>query len=586
MKTTISKKVSCAVAALILCFTLIGDVIVFFYFRNVLLQNEQEHISFSHQVNTAHLNTVIQDIQTLMQSACTDPVIQTFCAADSDRTDFETVSKTTDVLRRYVKMRTWLQSISIVCNQEALWSAYPFEDDMTLALNEEWYQSFSPMQNGIQFSPLHFFNAESGKNTPIITCKLNVYQSYDPTQKAGEVLFHLNADELQRLLFPSQDQFDEFAVIDNKSGNILFHHTFGHSSYLTNFLADVPLEILQSPFNTEFSSTGYFSWSSLETADLTLVTYCPEEIVQESTRCLLIFFAIFIALTIISIVIAVSLLIGTMVSPIRQLYNGMYQFASGDLNARVDIHTNDELEQLGNQFNRMASDIQALITKQAEHEQQKKKLQFDLLLSRIHPHFLYNTLNSSLFLARRANAKDCENMLRALILMLQDGMCIYEDKLYDSLQKELDVVNAYCTIQSYRYKDKFTFSCEFAPEDAQLLIPKNILQPLVENAIFHGIVPASEPGQIELSVRKLDGQIELFLSDSGVGMNTEQLEKLCHGTATTQKGSVHSIGIQTIRDRMTYLFGSNYVMEVYSELGKGTTWLLQFPCINNEDIPS
>ncbi|MEG1943133.1 MAG: hypothetical protein RR049_04885 [Angelakisella sp.] len=168
-------------------------------------------------------------------------------------------------------------------------------------------------------------------------------------------------------------------------------------------------------------------------------------------------------------------------------------------------------------------------------------------------------------------------MLRALILMLQDGMGIYDDRICDTLEHEIAIVDAYCLIQNYRYKDKFQITYELSPEAMQATLAKNILQPLVENSIFHGIAPMSENGLIELSAEVVDGHLQIYLCDNGVGMDEATLNRLRTGSASSGASSVHAIAVQSIRDRLEYLYPREYVFEVYSEVGKGTTWNIELP---------
>ena len=132
-------------------------------------------------------------------------------------------------------------------------------------------------------------------------------------------------------------------------------------------------------------------------------------------------------------------------------------------------------------------------------------------------HFLYNTLNSVIYLARREGNADIEKMVHSLILILQDGMAAYSGRIDDPLSAELLVVSAYCVIQRYRYKDKFQLVINVPAELQGAYIPKNILQPVVENAIYHGIAPMEEPGTVEILVEREDEMLRICIADSGMG---------------------------------------------------------------------
>ena len=580
IRRSISLKICAALAAILLTITLLGDLLVYSYINELLYAASTQQCAAAQAGGAASLRLQIQEIQTLMQSVSSDPEVIRYCKEKETRKEFGTVNLVAQRLRDYVGRQTSLQSISLVCDGEAFWSLYPFENTMTRLLSESWYQAFRPEEASIQFSGPHNLNASKNRNEPFISCKMNIYDPANPSHKLGELLFHLKADELKRELQSLLGGFREFAVVDIHHRQLLYHQAEAASDQISDFLTELPEENWHQTTKTAVPDDGLYSTTPVEPGGLLLISYISQKDMSTGSGLLLYYFGVFSFLTVVITAICCAILVRSMMSPIEVLREGMENFVSGDLSTRISIETGDELEQLGDQFNHMAEDIRALIDRQTEDERQKKKLQFDMLMSRIHPHFLYNTLNSSVFLAKRDGADDCSRMLQALILMLQDGMGIYDGKLYDTLERELKVVEAYCTIQDYRYKDCFQFLTDIDPGTEACLIPKNILQPLVENAIYHGVVPAEEPGIIELSVHDTGAQLEIYLSDSGVGMDEKTLEKLRNGvrTSTTRDGA-HSIGVQTIRDRMDYLFNRSYTMEVYSEPGKGTTWFLQFPKI-------
>ena len=268
------------------------------------------------------------------------------------------------------------------------------------------------------------------------------------------------------------------------------------------------------------------------------------------------------------------LLIRKFLQPISQISAAMLDFSGGKRKI-LEIKTGDELEMLSCQFNEMAERIEEFIKRRIQDERINKKLKFDMLMSKIHPHFLYNTLNSVIYLARRDHNQDIEKMMQSLILILQDGMAAYSGKSCAMPKEELEVVSAYCVIQNYRYKDKVSVSIEVPDELTTAYVPKNILQPLVENSIYHGIAPMEENGSVEILAEQREDMLDLWVIDTGIGMDEEELK----GLEQNGKGhsGVHSIGIKSIRERLEYLYPEHYSFEIYSEKGKGTTILISVP---------
>ena len=272
-------------------------------------------------------------------------------------------------------------------------------------------------------------------------------------------------------------------------------------------------------------------------------------------------------------------------APLTTLTDGLNQFASGDLTTQIDIHSHDELEVLGDTFNTMVVRIHQLLDQAVEDEKIRKKLKFDMMISKIHPHFIYNTLNSVIVMARRGGNQEVVDMVRALILILQDGMAVHEDLLMDTIARERSVIEAYVTIQNYRYKQKFSVVYDIEPGLEEQLIAKNILQPLVENAIFHGIIPKDGPGQLTLSIHRRQDQLHVEVRDDGVGLRPELAALIEQGAEAlsahrqAEKNSVHSIALVNVCERLEFLYGHPVHLKVQSELGKGTAFLFDLPLV-------
>ena len=173
-------------------------------------------------------------------------------------------------------------------------------------------------------------------------------------------------------------------------------------------------------------------------------------------------------------------------------------------------------------------------------------------------------------------------MVKALILILQDGMSIHKDLLYDTIETEINVIKAYVTIQNYRYKDKIHLVIDIDDDLYSYRIAKNILQPIVENSIFHGIVPKSTDGTVTVSIHKKEDKLCIVISDDGVGIDEEmaaRIEKGSNYMASNNDNSVHSIALVNVCERLEFLYGKNLRIKVNGEPGVGTTFMIDVPII-------
>ena len=240
------------------------------------------------------------------------------------------------------------------------------------------------------------------------------------------------------------------------------------------------------------------------------------------------------------------------------------------------LHTNDEIETLADAFNTMAENINEKNKLSVQHESDRAKLKFSLLTSQINPHFVYNTLNIITHLSRRQKYDEIIKVNSALIRILKDTLRIDDKEVSDTVEHEFNIIEQYILIQKYRYGSAFTVEYHADENARKMLIPKNVIQPMVENALFHGIVPLLDDnftGKIVVSVSYTDDQIILSVSDNGIGMDPEHLEHVKRFANSTEYERGKHIGLKSVYTRIAHLFGDspdNSRFLIQSEPGKGT----------------
>ncbi|NOU88516.1 hypothetical protein GC102_22570 [Paenibacillus sp. LMG 31460] len=197
----------------------------------------------------------------------------------------------------------------------------------------------------------------------------------------------------------------------------------------------------------------------------------------------------------------------------------------------------------------------------------------DLLLSQINPHFIYNTLNTVIYLARKQRHHDITEMMTAFIHILQDAVRIGNNEVYSSVEKEVGIIQDYTKIQKYRYRDQFELYLDIADNVSAIDMPKNILQPIIENALFHGILPKETKGMITLSIHLENDRLVVIISDDGVGMTPEAIESMArNGNASySREGRIRNIGLTNVKKRLELLFGSGYFLTIDSIPQEGTS---------------
>lgn len=271
-------------------------------------------------------------------------------------------------------------------------------------------------------------------------------------------------------------------------------------------------------------------------------------------------------------------MLGQMLRPIVSLAQTMDGAAKGNLEQKVEICSDDEIGLLQQSYNKMLDDLRRSIDLIAEKERTEQQIRFGLLVSQIDPHFICNTINSINYLARKNRCEDVVTVNTALMAILRDRLRVNDIEITDTVAKEIAVVEQYLKIQRFMYGGDLRVVWDIEPELSEEQIPKNMIQPLVENALFHGLIDQESgmlDGELRIALQRADGGLLLTVRDNGVGIEPEKLEELLRRTRRPdERGS--KIGLSNIRSRLYYLYGSADCLTIESAPGQGTTISIRF----------
>lgn len=289
----------------------------------------------------------------------------------------------------------------------------------------------------------------------------------------------------------------------------------------------------------------------------------------------------FIVFTLIVIVLATVVLatfLALMITrPLRGLTDLMEDVESGDLDAFSKIQGVHEVEELSDSFNQMVYRIKQLMEQVQAEQQQLRKSEMETLYSQINPHFLYNTLDSILWMAEAEDNQGVVKMIDALAKFFR--LSISGGKDIVPVIKELQHAESYLVIQKMRYSDQFTYDINWEPEVKDLKTLKILLQPIIENAVIHGVGNLPYPGEIKISAYTDGENLFYTVTDNGFGMTEETISNLFSGTASGKSG----IGLFNVQSRIHLLFGQEYGISIESELDEGTKVTFKLPIIKEED---
>ena len=266
--------------------------------------------------------------------------------------------------------------------------------------------------------------------------------------------------------------------------------------------------------------------------------------------------------------------------PILKLCRLMDRVKQGDLDVISDIRGYEEVNQLKDSFNEMAAEIKKLLEDIRDNEMQKRKSEMDFLRAQINPHFLYNTLFSIQCMIELKKNDQAVLMMAAFTDLLKKTLSVDTD--FITLKEEFESTEKYLVLQQIRYGDKIHYECEMGAETEQCLVPALIIQPIVENAIFHGIEAKEEAGLIIVESVVSEGVLLITVSDDGVGLDGKELARMTAQFGEREYQSGRSIGILNVLNRIKINFGEEYGLTVESEPGIGTSVTMRLPAVLKE----
>lgn len=252
--------------------------------------------------------------------------------------------------------------------------------------------------------------------------------------------------------------------------------------------------------------------------------------------------------------------------PIQGLCENVRKVGHGEFEI-PEIETSDyEIQELNDGVQKMAKRITALLMNVKEEEKLQHKIQLQLLQSQINPHFLYNTLDTIVWLVESGMDDEAVKMLGDLSLFFRTTLSKGADVI--CLADEVAHTKSYMEIQQTRYRDILDYKIELPEELSDVMLPKLTLQPLAENAIYHGVKEKRGRSSIRIGAERLDdGDILLTVEDNGIGIKTERLAQI---KESLKGGDREGFGLVAVNDRIRLYFGEGYGLEIVSEHGKGT----------------
>ncbi|MFC4102532.1 sensor histidine kinase [Paenibacillus xanthanilyticus] len=499
----------------------------YYYYNHILIGQMMQEDKAKLSQTVRQLDYMSDDISNFTLTLIIAERVQQFYKT-YDRLDtfdqFKSLQDTFTFVDGYKGLRKEVTSYALVLpDGRAFWNVAGNDGYFGERLKEPWYLNFIRSDAEFGFTRPHRMLADQtpDSDTAIISYVVTVRDIEKPGRTIGRFIVNLDYSHFQALLDFSP--FGNLAWLDESGGELYAKPSRGEPSAvdLVRELGDAAEK--EGAFRV---SNGYLLVERFESTDWRLATFISQSSLFDRAKIVLYLLAFF---TLVSTSLILALMmpaIFRITRPIMRLYHAMNAVSSGNLQTFVRIETGDELEKLGTGFNRMTSQLRTHIEESIRHEKDKRELEMELLLSQLNPHFVYNTLNAVIYMAQKQGNADIARMVSAFIRVLQDAVKIGGDQSLVPLSEEVALLRSYIEIQSFRYADMFRVEWALEERSLDCLVPRVLIQPFVENAIFHGICPKDEPGTIRIFASEADGALLIRIEDDGIGIEPDRLHTI------------------------------------------------------------
>lgn len=432
---------------------------------------------------------------------------------------------------------------------------------------QEWYRRAVENKDSFYLSSAHVQHMIQGERPWVITLSRYIP---DPMNKEGGVLFvDLNYSAIRKLCDDSSVGKKGYIFILDEGGNIVYHP---QQQQLYN---ELQTEYIDEVMNCQTDvlnmgngdSARLYTISRSDTTGWTVVS-CSyiSELLKKSEEAQKIYMLMAVLLVAIALLIS-SFMAKSITQPILKLQSSMALIQEGDFRAgNVEVESRNEIGSLTETFNVMTLRIQELMEQNINEQKAKRKSEMKALQSQINPHFLYNTLDSIIWMAESGKNEEVVLMTASLARLLRQNISNEEEEI--SIFEEVEYCRNYLTIQKMRYKDKLEFRIDVAPEITSCQIIKLVLQPLIENAIYHGLKYKESKGLLELIGYAAGEDIIFEIRDNGVGMDEETLNHIFERHTVNYRSN--GVGVYNVERRIKLTYGQEYGITYKSRLGEGT----------------
>ncbi len=451
--------------------------------------------------------------------------------------------------------------------------------------NEEWFKNALKNNGDINISPPHVQNLYKNRHPWVITLSRRVNFRVNQSMDEGVLMIDMNFSMIEDLLNGVTLGKKGYVFLLDENNNLVYHHQqqLIYSGIKSENLEGISERALGSFVQKDFVGEDriltiyparHVNWKLVGAYYLSDLTAAQKDLTQFIVLTLAIGMLIFITVSI--------YMTDRITKPIAKLEETMKAVENGNFDIRIDVQGEYEVVALAKRFNLMISKIKSLMGQVVSEQEAKRKSELSALQAQINPHFLYNTLDSVIWMAENGKHNEVVKMVTALARLFR--ISISRGRNVITVKEELAHAENYLTIQKMRYKDQFEYTFEVDEEVLELKTLKLVLQPIIENAIYHGIRQLMDFGEIKIKAYIEGDNLVFSVEDNGLGMHEHVKDQIlvAHNDNDHTTVRVGGVGVTNVYERIRLMYGEAYGIEIESEIEEGTQVTLTIPVVRGD----
>ena len=498
----------------------------------------------------------------------------------------ESIDKEMNLL--YEENKDYLVSIVCVTEDGAVLAAGPIATrKKSVDLKEqEWFVQAGEKIENLHFTTPHVQNIFESSNYQyawVISLSRSVELTNVGHTRRGVLLVDMNYSAIEQVFDKANEQNSGYVYLMDRNGEIIYHPkqkaiysgmmkennrmaaSYEDGTHIENFMGEERAVVVKT--------IGYTGWK--------IVNVTPTSKLFRNAIHIGFFMVMICTVTIFLILFGNIFISDRVTEPLRNLEESIRYLEEGHLeDEHIYIGGSHEIRHLGQTITLMVKRMKDLMDKMVREQEDKRKSELDALQSQINPHFLYNTLDSVVWMVECEQYREAISMVKALAKLFR--ISLSKGNSIITIEDELTHAQNYMSIQQMRYRNKFCVKIDVEPAIRGCITIKLIVQPILENAIYHGMEFMDGEGEITVHGYEKDGDIYIEVSDNGMGIPEETIESLLTDKSRA-RGKGSGIGLWNVNQRIALYFKGDYGLSIKSELDEGTTVTIHLPKILYED---